>query len=92
MPVTVATDNLKFIAGLVRLVVGGNQLLDAKLGKVQLKIAEEITGVTAQAVTEVVLPIFPNRRVIGVTENDLILEIFSIMPQLVLYRRELGLV
>ena len=87
----VAADDLKFITGFVRFIVGGNQLLDAKLGKVQLEVSKEIAGITAQAVAEMVLSIFPNRRVVGVAKNDLAFEIFSIMPQLVLYRRELGI-
>ena len=87
----VAADDFKFITGFVRLIVGGNQLLNAQLSKVQLEVAEEIAGVTAKAVTEMVLPIFPNRWVVSVAENDLALEIFSIMPQLVLYRRKLGI-
>ena len=35
--VIITADNLKFIAGLVRFIVGGNQLLDAELSKAQLK-------------------------------------------------------
>ena len=87
----VAADDLKFITGLVRLIVGSNQLLDAKLGKVQLKVAEEITGVTAQTVAKVVLPVLSNCRVICVAEDDLTFEIFTVVPQLVLYRGELGI-
>lgn len=89
--IMVAADDLKFITGLVRLIVGSNQLLDAQLGKVQLEVAEEVAGITAQAIAKVVLPVLPNRRIIGVAENNLALEIFTIMPQLILYRGELGI-
>ena len=46
--VIIAADDLKLIAGLVRLIVGGNQLLNAQLSKVQLEVAEEIAGVAAR--------------------------------------------
>ena len=58
------------LTGLVRFIMGGNQLFDTKLRKVQLKVAEEITGITAQAITKMILPVLSNRRVIGVAEND----------------------
>jgi len=70
--------------------VGGYQLLDAKLGKIQLKIAEKITGVASQPISKMIPSILTNSWIISVTENDLAFEIFAVMPQFVLYCGELG--
>ena len=54
------------------------------------EIAEEIVDVIDQSISEMILPISSNRLIVSVAANDIALERFSTIPQLILYRREPG--
>ena len=87
MVCVVVADDLKLIAGLVRFIVGGNQLLNAELLEVQLEVAEEVAGISAEAVPEMVLSVLSDSRVIRVAENDFVLKVFAVVAQFVVPSR-----
>ena len=71
--------------------MGGNQLLNAELLEVQLEVAEEVAGISAEAVPEMVLSVLSDGWVICVAENDFVLKLCAVVAQLVLNGGELGI-